>query len=85
MFYNHLNNIFDQEYTSNITLDELIEKLKKRGLSQGEIHLILYRKLKDKYTFEELRNYIINSPCWSESLSQNDSIDDEFMDFFDNK
>lgn len=75
--------VFDQEYVPSSSLDELIEKLKARGLSQGETHFLIFRRLGKQYPFGELRKHIVNAPCWAESLKQNLSIDDEFAHFFE--
>lgn len=77
--------VFDKVYTIGTSLDQLIENLKKEGLSQGETHFLISRKLGGQYTFFEVRRHIVHAPCWSESLMQNNAVDDEFASFFQNE
>lgn len=77
--------VYDKVYATETSLDQLIENLKKEGLSQGETHFLISRKLGDQYSFFEVRRHIVHAPCWSESLAQNDALDDEFANFFQNE
>ena len=81
MINKKLDEIFDRIYKTECSVDDLIIKLKENGLSQGETHIILYKKLKNRYTFSELRSYIVYSSCWSDSLKQNISLYNEFDEF----
>lgn len=81
MINKKLDEIFDRIYKRECSVDDLIIKLKENGLSQDETHIVLYRKLKNRYTFSELRIYIVYSSCWSDSLKQNISLDNEFDEF----
>ncbi|WP_160139699.1 hypothetical protein [Chryseobacterium sp. c4a] len=81
----YFDSVFDKVYTTETSLDQLIENLKKEGLSQGESHFLISRRLRDQYTFGEVRRHIVHAPCWSESLAQNYAIDDEFANFFQNE
>lgn len=79
-----LKNIFDTLYHSDLTLTEIICKLKSEGLTQGQTHYILWSELKDQdlFTFSGLRNEIVYAPCWSDALQQNLFLDNEFETFF---
>ncbi|WP_347219758.1 hypothetical protein [Chryseobacterium sp.] len=81
----YFDSVFDKVYTTEMSLDQLIENLKKEGLSQGESHFLISRRLRGQYSFGEVRRHIVHVPCWSESLLQNYSIDDEFANFFQNE
>ena len=79
-----LKSIFNDVYHSDLPLPEIICKLKSVGLTQGQTHYILWLELKDLdlFTFSGLRNEIVHAPCWSDTLHQNISLDNEFEDFF---
>ncbi|REC59820.1 hypothetical protein DRF65_24140 [Chryseobacterium pennae] len=81
----YFDSVFDKVYTTETSLDQLIENLKKEGLSQGESHFLISRRLRGQYSFWEVRRYIVHAPCWSESLAQNNALDDEFSNFFQNE
>lgn len=80
----NLEKLVDTILNSTNDLDFLICELKKNNISQGETHFILSRKFKDIYSFHEIGEKVINSPCWKETLNENISIENEINDFLKN-
>lgn len=73
---------FDITFDKQKNIKDLICELKKMGATQGESHIILFNKFKEQYTFFEIKKLIVNSDCWKDMFSQNDTIDQSFEDFF---
>ena len=76
-----IENLVDSLLIKTNDLDFLICELKRNNISQGQTHFILSRKFKDMYSFHEIGERIINSPCWKEALDENISIENDINNF----